>query len=136
VNGGGFVKLRNAVGAGLISVSAVAGLVSPAYAAARPAAAKADKCSVRVNIPHPHARQTETLTVASTVAGTTVQVTIKYKTVTHVWKFKTPKGAKTAYKFGVGNPTKGYKVTLAGKVTAGPKGYATGSTCSTYFVPA
>jgi hypothetical protein len=35
-----------------------------------------------------------------------VQVTIKYKTVTHVWKFKTPKGTKTTFQFGVGNPTK------------------------------
>jgi ammonia channel protein AmtB len=35
------MKLRNAAVAGLVSVSAVAGLVSPAYAAARPAAAGA-----------------------------------------------------------------------------------------------
>jgi hypothetical protein len=39
------MKLKNAMAAGLISVSAVAGLVSPAYASARPAAAKVDKCS-------------------------------------------------------------------------------------------
>jgi hypothetical protein len=130
------MKIKSAMAAGLISVSAVAGLVSPAYAAARPAAAKVDKCSVHVNIAHPHAGQTETLTVTSTAAATTVQVTIKYKTVTHVWKFKTPKSTKTTYKFGVGRPTKGYKVNLTGKVTAVPAGYKTGATCATSFVPA
>jgi hypothetical protein len=128
------MKLRNVVVAGLISVSAAAGLAGPAYAA-QPAAAKADKCAVHVNIAHPVAGQTETLAVTSTAAWTTVQVTIKYKTVTHVWKFKTPKSTKATYKFGVGRPTPNYKVTLAGKVTAGPKGYKTGATCSTNFVP-
>jgi hypothetical protein len=129
------MRIKSALAAGLVSVSAVAGLVSPAYAAARPAAAKVDKCSVHVNIAHPHAGQKETLTVTSTAAGTTVQVTIRYKTVTHVWKFKTPKSTKTTYQFGVGNPTKNWKVTLAGKVTAGPAGYKTGATCNTSFVP-
>jgi len=129
------MKLRDAFGAGLISVFAVAGLVSPVYAA-QAATLRVDKCSVHVNIPHPHARQTETLAVTSTAAGTTVQVTIRYKTVTHVWKFKTPKSTKTTYQFGVGNPTRNYRVTLSGTVIAVPKGYKTGSTCSTSFVPA
>jgi hypothetical protein len=128
------MRLRNAVGAGVIAVSAVAGLVSPVYAA-QAATLKVDGCSVHVNIAHPHAGQRETLAVTSTVAGTTVQVTIRYKTVTHVWKFKTPKSTKTTYQFGVGDPTKNYKVTLAGKVTVVPKGYKTGATCSTSFVP-
>jgi hypothetical protein len=129
------MKLRNAVVAGLVSVSAAAGLAGPAYATARPTAAKADKCSVHVNIAHPHAGQKETLTVTSTAAGTTVQVTIRYKTVTHVWKFKIPASTKTTYQFGVGNPTKNYKVTLTGKVTAVPGGYQAGATCGTSFVP-
>jgi hypothetical protein len=124
-------------------VSAVGGLIGPAHAAARPAAARpaaaaaaiVDKCSVHVNIAHPHAGQTETLTVTSTAAQTTVQVTIRYKTVTHVWKFKTPKSTKTAYRFGVGRPTKGYRVTLAGRVIAVPAGYNSGATCATSFVP-
>jgi hypothetical protein len=128
------MKLRNAAIAGLVSVSAVAGLASPAYTA-QAATLKVDKCSVHVNIAHPHAAQKETLTVTSTAAGTTVQVTIKYKTVTHVWKFKTPQSTKTTYQFGVGDPTKNYKVTLAGKVTAVPAGYKTGATCSTSFLP-
>jgi hypothetical protein len=128
------MRLRNAIGAGVISVFAVAGLVSPVYAA-QAATLKVDGCSVHVNIAHPHAGQRETLAVTSTVAGTTVQVTIRYKTVTHVWKFKTPKSTKTTYQFGVGDPTKNYKVTLAGKVTVVPKGYKTGATCSTSFVP-
>jgi len=128
------MKLRTAFGAGLISVSAVAGLVSPVYAA-QAATLKVDKCSVHVNIPHPHARQTETLAVTSTAPKTTVQVKIKYKTVSHTWRFTTPASTKTTYKFGVGNPTKNYKVTLAGKVTAVPEGYKTGATCSTSFVP-
>ena len=65
--------------------------------------------------------------MTSTAAETTVQVTIKYKTVTHVWKFKTPASTKTTYKFGVGDPTENYKVTLAGTVIAAPKGYTTGA---------
>jgi hypothetical protein len=128
------MKLRNAIGAGVVSACVVAGLVSPVYVA-QAATLKVDKCAVHVNILHPHAGQKETLAVTSTAAGTTVQVTIKYKTVTHVWKFKTPKSTKTTYQFGVGDPTKNYKVTLAGKVTAVPKGYKAGATCSTSFVP-
>mgnify|MGYP001283972926 CR=1 FL=1 len=129
------MKLRNAAVAGLISVSAVAVLVGPAHAAVRPAAARVDKCSVHVNIAHPHDGQIETLTVTSTAAETAVQVTIRYKTVTHVWKFKTPKSTKTTFKFGVGDPTPGYRVNLAGKVTAVPAGYKSGATCETSFVP-
>jgi len=129
------MKLRNGVVAGLFAVSAVGVLAGQAHAAVRPAAAKVDKCSVHVNIAHPVAGQTETLTVTSTAAETTVQVTIKYKTVTHVWKFKTPKSTKTTDRFGVGDPTKGYKVNLSGKVIAAPTGYKTGATCSTSFVP-
>jgi hypothetical protein len=129
------MKLRNSIGAGLISVSAVAGLVSPVYAA-QAATLKVDKCAVHVNIPHPHAGQRETLTVTSTAPKTTVQVKIKYKTVSHTWKFTTPASTKTTYQFGVGNPTKNYRVTLSGTVIAVPKGYKTGSTCSTSFVPA
>ena len=128
------MKLRNALFAGAISFSAVVGLVSPVYSA-QAATLKADKCSVHVNIPHPHAAQKETLTVTSTVAKTTVQVKIQYKTVSHTWKFTTPSSMKTTYQFGVGNPTKNYKVTLVGTVVGVPKGYKTGATCSTYFIP-
>jgi hypothetical protein len=129
------VKRRNVIAAGVVSACAVAGLLSPVYGA-QAATLKVDKCAVHVNIAHPHAGQKETLAVTSTAGGTTVQVTIKYKTVTHVWKFKTPASTKTTYQFGVGDPTKNYKVTLAGKVTAVPKGYKAGATCSTSFVPA
>lgn len=128
------MKLRNAFVAGAISVSAVVGLVSPVYGA-QAATLKADKCSVHVNIAHPNAGQTETLTVTSTAPQTTVQVKIYYKTVTHTWKFKTPASNKTTYKFGVGNPTKKYTVKLNGTVTGAPKGYKAGATCSTSFVP-
>jgi hypothetical protein len=128
------VRLRNALVAGGIAVSAVAGLAGPVYTA-QAATLKADKCSVHVNIAHPVDGQIETLTVTSTVAKTTVQVKIKYKTVSHTWKFTTPASTKTTYKFGVGDPTANYKVTLAGTVIAAPKGYATGAACSTSFVP-
>ncbi|HEY6493593.1 MAG TPA: hypothetical protein VIZ43_09990, partial [Trebonia sp.] len=111
----------------MISVSAIAGLAAPAYAA-QAAAPKVDKCSVHVNIAHPHAGQTETLTVTSTAGKTTVQVKIRYKTVSHTWKFLTPASTKTTYRFGVGDPTKNYKVTLAGTVIGAPKGYKTGAT--------
>jgi hypothetical protein len=128
------VKRRNVIAAGVVSACAVGGLLTPVYGA-QAATLKVDKCAVHVNIAHPHAGQKETLAVTSTAAGTTVQVTIRYKTVTHVWKFRTPASTKTTYQFGVGDPTKNYKVTLAGKVTAVPKGYKAGSTCSTSFVP-
>jgi hypothetical protein len=129
------MKINRALATGLFSAAAIAGLVGPVHGA-QAATLKVDKCAVHVNIAHPHARQTETLAVTSTAPGTTVQVKIYYKTVTHTWKFKTPKSTKTTYKFGVGNPTKGYKVNLKAVVTAVPKGYRTGATCSTSFVPA
>jgi hypothetical protein len=133
---GAAMTLRNVIVAGTISLVAAAGLASPAYAAPRAAASlSADKCSVHVNIAHPVARQWETLTVTSMAAKTTVQVKIKYKTVTHLWRFTTPSSTKTTYQFGVGRPTRNYRVTLAGTVITAPKGYKTGATCATSFVP-
>ncbi len=133
--GGSKLKIKNVVVAGALSLGVAAGLASPAYAAPRPAALKTDKCAVHVNIAHPRAGQTETLTVTSTTGKTTVQVKIYYKTVSHTWNIKTPATPKATYSFGVGRPTKGYTVKLNGKVTAAPKGYKTGATCSTSFVP-
>jgi hypothetical protein len=128
------MKIMNAVAAGVLSLGVAAGLASPAYAA-QPAAAKTDKCAVHVNIAHPHAGQTETLTVTSTAGKTTVQVKIYYKTVSHTWNIKTPAQPKATFSFGVGRPTKGYRVVLNGKVTGAPAGYKTGATCSTSFIP-
>jgi hypothetical protein len=128
------VQLINAIGAGAVSLLAAAGLAAPAYAAPQ-AALRADGCAVHVNILHPHAGQTETLAVTSKVGKTTVQVTIHYKTVTHVWKFTTPASTKTTFTFGVGRPNKNYRVNLNGKVIAVPRGYQAGSTCATSFVP-
>ena len=129
------MKLRNAVGAGLLSLFAVAGLAGPVYAAqagqtqaVQPQTAlKVDKCAVHVNIPHPKAGQTETLTVTSTAGKSSVQVKIYYKTVTHTWNFNTPASTKTTFKFGVGRPTRNYRVNLDGRGTVAPKGYKTGA---------
>jgi hypothetical protein len=129
------LKIKNAAIAGALSLGVAVGLAAPAYAAQPAAALKTDKCAVHVNIAHPRAGQTETLTVTSTAGKTTVQVKIAYKTVSHTWNIKTPAKPKTTYSFGVGRPTKGYTVKLAGKVTAAPKGYKTGATCSTSFLP-
>jgi hypothetical protein len=133
------VKLRNLLAVGAISLFAAAGLAGPAYAApviaTSHASLKVDKCSVHVNIAHPVAGNTETLTVTSTAGKTTVQVKIRYKTVSHTWKFATPASTKTTYRFNVGHPTVGYKVTLAGTVIGAPKGYKTGATCATSFIP-
>jgi hypothetical protein len=130
------VKFRNAFVAGAISLSAVGGLAGPVYAAPQSAALRAaDKCSLHVNIAHPVARQYETLTVVSTAAKTTVQVRIRYKTVSHTWKFTTGGNKKAAYRFNVGHPTKNYRVTLSGTVTGAPRGYRAGATCATSFVP-
>jgi hypothetical protein len=128
------VRLRNAIVGGTISMAAVAGLVGPVYGA-QASPLKVDKCSVHVNIAHPVARDYETLAVTSTAAKTTVQVKIRYKTVSHTWKFTTGSNDKAAYQFNVGHPTVNYKVTLAGTVIGAPKGYKTGATCSTSFVP-
>jgi hypothetical protein len=134
------LKGTNVVCAWLLTLGAAAGLASAGpVTAAQAATAKTDKCSVHVNIAHPHAGQTETLTVTSTTGKTTVQVRIKYKTVSHTWNIKTPGSPakpRAAYSFGVGRPTKGYKVTLNGKVTVAPKGYKAGATCAASFVPA
>jgi len=130
------VKLKSALVAVPAGLIVIAGLTSPAYAAPRAAdALKVDKCSLHVNIPHPTAGQRETLTAITTVGKTTVVVKIKYKTVSHNWTLKTAANKKATHAFGVGRPTPNYKVTLSGKVTAVPKGYKTGATCATSFVP-
>ena len=128
------MKIINAVACGAISLVSVAGLASPALAAPAPAAAKTDKCSVHVNIAHPVAGDEETLTITSTTADTAVKVVIKYKTVSHTWRFNTGAAKKTAHEFGVGRPTVGYKVVLSGSVVEAPAGYKHG-TCTTDFVP-
>jgi hypothetical protein len=128
------VKLRNAFVAGAFSLSAVAAMVAPGFAA-QAATLRVDKCSLHVNIAHPHAGQKETLTVTSTAPHTTVQVKIRYRTVSHTWKFTTPASTKATDRFGVGDPTKNYRVTLAGTVIAAPAGSAVGATCSTSFIP-
>jgi hypothetical protein len=55
--------------------------------------------------------------------------------VSHTWKFTTPASTKTTYKFGVGDPARGYPVKLNGSVIGVPKGYKSGAICSTSFVP-
>jgi len=125
------VRIGNIIAAGVITVSAAAGLAAPAYAAPL----RADECSLRVSIAHPHARQEETLTAATTAGGTSVRVRIRYKTVSHTWTLTTGAGARAVHRFGVGRPAPGWKVTLAGTVTAAPEGYRTGAACETSFTP-
>ena len=115
-----------------MSLASVGGASIPAHAAT----VKRDGCSLGVSIAHPHARQYETLTVKSTVAGTRVQVKIRYKTVSHTWDFTTSSSRQVTYRFDVGHPTEDYRVTLSGKVTSAPEGYQHGAACSTSFVPA
>jgi hypothetical protein len=128
------MKSRKALVFGVISASVAAGLLAPVYGA-QAATLKTDKCSLHVSIAHPHAGQVETLTVTSTAGKTAVQVKIHYKTVSHTWKYTTGVTPKTTGKFDVGDPTKGYTVKLDGTVTGAPRGYNTGATCSTSFVP-
>ena len=133
------MKMRNLLISGGISLVAAAALAGPAYAApgtaTHTAALRADKCSLRVNIAHPVARDRETLTVASTAGKSLVAVHIRYKTVSHTWNIRTAANGKAYYGFGVGRPTKYYRVTLNGTVLVAPRGYRTGATCSTSFVP-
>ncbi|HEX4832896.1 MAG TPA: hypothetical protein VH478_17580 [Trebonia sp.] len=126
--------IKGAALAGAISLSALAG-VGLAGSPASATALKADGCALAVSIAHPHAGQTETLTVKTSVASTHVVVKIHYKTVSHTWNFTTPHDRESVYRFGVGRPTEGYRVTLAGSVTTAPKGYRAGATCSTSFTP-
>ena len=116
------VKFRHALVPGAIALTAAAALASPAYAAP-PAAVPVDKCSLHVNIPHPVAGDEETLKVTSTTANTVVKVVIQYKTVSHTWRFNTGTGKQAAFPFGVGRPTKGWKVTLSGHRREAPAGY-------------
>ena len=125
-------KLRSAALVGAIALTSIAGVGIPAHAATL----KRDGCSLGVSIAHPHAGQYETLTVKSTVARTRVQVKIRYKTVSHTWDITTGSNREGTYRFNVGHPTKGYRVTLSGDVINAPRGYQTGATCSTSFVPA
>jgi hypothetical protein len=127
------VRFRHALVPAAVALTAAATLASPAYAAS-PAAAPTDKCSLHVNIPHPVAGDEETLKVTSTTANTVVKVVIQYKTVSHTWRFSTGPGKQAAFPFGVGRPTKGWKVTLSGTVVEAPGGYKHG-TCQTDFVP-
>jgi hypothetical protein len=60
---------------------------------------------------------------------------IHYKTVSHTWKLTTDSSKKAYHSFNVGRPTKHYRVTLNGTVIAAPRGYHTGATCNTSFVP-
>ncbi|HUN33253.1 MAG TPA: hypothetical protein VMU95_14670 [Trebonia sp.] len=124
-------KLRNAALVGAVALSSVAGVAIPAHAGTL----KGDGCALHVSIAHPHAGQYENLVVKSTVAKTRIQVKIKYKTVSHTWDFTTGSNRQTTYRFGVGDPTKNYQVTLSGKVISAPRGYATGAACNTSFVP-
>jgi hypothetical protein len=125
-------KLRSVALVGAIALSSIAGASIPAHAVML----KRDGCSLGVSIAHPHAGQYETLTVKSTVAGTRVQVKIRYKTVSHIWDITTGSNRQGTYRFGVGHPTRNYRVTLSGEVINAPRGYSTGATCSTSFVPA
>jgi hypothetical protein len=129
------VKLRNGIAAGIVSLAA-AGLASPAYAATAPAVHRsADNCWLNVNVAHPAARDWETLTVGSAAPRTTVQVHIRYRTVSHTWDITTGRNGRAVYQFNVGHPTRNWRVTLAGTVVGAPRGYRTGETCVTSFVP-
>ena len=127
------MKLRNAIGAGLVSVSAVAGLVSPAYAA-QAATLKVDKCAVHANIAHPHAGRRDA--GGDEHCGRDDRAGNDQVQDGHArLEVQDPQEHEDHVPVRRREPDQELQGDLAGKVTVVPKGYKTGSTCSTSFVP-
>jgi hypothetical protein len=123
------IVIGTAVAAGAIAVGAMGGT-------AHASTLRPDRCSMGVSIAHPHAGQYETLTVKTTAPRTGVQVRIQYKTTSHVWSILTGSAGRATHRFDVGRPTHGFPVRISGTVQSAPRGYATGATCGTSFIPA
>ncbi|HVT66994.1 MAG TPA: hypothetical protein VHF26_04535 [Trebonia sp.] len=138
------MKFKHLIVTGALSLSAAAGVAAPAYAAPgphhpapRPVAAFAvDHCALAVNIARPHAGQVETLTVKSTVPGTTVRVAVRGDAAASARYVTTPasRTATEVIRVGVRGRLAPTPVTVVGTVVRAPWGFRAGDTCATTFV--
>jgi hypothetical protein len=105
----------------ILASAAAAATIGGGVLAAVPAQAsalKADACSLSVGASHPK------------------DYTFHYKTTTPSVTVETGTRGSDTYSRYISGATPGYRVSVSGKVTAVPKGYKTGATCSTSFTPA
>lgn len=141
------MKIKSVIVAGALSLAAAAGAAGPAYAAPhhpgprlpapRPVAARAvDGCAIAVNIARPLPGQVETVTVKSSVPGTTVRVAVRGLAAAPA-RFVTTPASRTAtemFRVDVRGRLVPSPVTLVGTVVRAPRGFRVGATCSTTFV--
>ena len=123
----------------ILASAAAAATVGGGVLAAVPAQAsalKADACSLSVGASHPKDYTHEKIYVHTSRGYTHVKLTFHYKTTTPSVTVDTGARGNDTYSRYISGATPGYRVRVSGKVTAAPKGYKTGATCSTSFTPA
>jgi hypothetical protein len=103
---------------------------------AQASALKPDACSLSVGASHPKDYTHEKIYVHTSRGYTHVRLTFHYKTTTPTVTIDTGARGNDTYSRYISGATPGYRVRVSGKVTAVPKGYKTGATCSTSFTPA
>lgn len=124
----------------ILSSAAVAAVatIGGGVLAAVPAQAsvlKADACSLSAGASHPKDYTYENVYVHTSAGYTHVRLTFHYKTTTPAVTVETGRRGYDTYSRYISGATPGYRVSVTGKVTAAPKGYRTGATCSTSFTP-
>ncbi|HVT66336.1 MAG TPA: hypothetical protein VHF26_01210 [Trebonia sp.] len=123
----------------ILAGAAAAATIGAGVLAAAPAQAsapKADACSLSVGASHPKDYTHENVYVRTSGGYTHVKLTFHYKTTTPSVTVETSTRGYDTYSRYISGATPGYRVNVSGKVTAAPKGYKTGATCSTSFTPA
>ena len=123
----------------ILASGAAAAAIGGGVLAAVPAQAsalKSDGCALSVGASHPKDYTYENVYVRTSAAYTHVRLTFHYKTTTPGVTVETGAGRSDTYSRYISGATPGYRVSVSGKVTAVPKGYKTGATCSTSFTPA
>ena len=123
----------------ILASAATAATVAGCVLAAVPVQAltlKADACALSVGASHPKDYTYEHVYVHTSAGYTHVKLTFHYKTTTPSVTVETGRRGYDTYSRYISGATPGYRVSVTGKVTAAPRGYATGATCSTSFTPA
>jgi hypothetical protein len=120
--------------AGAAAATTIGGGVLAAVPA-QASALKPDACSLSVGASHPKDYTHEKIYVHTSRGYTHVRLTFHYKTTTPSVTIDTGAGGNDTYSRYISGATPGYRVRVSGQVTAVPKGYKTGATCSTSFTP-
>jgi hypothetical protein len=102
---------------------------------AQASALKADACSLSVGASHPKDYTHENVYAHTSRGYTHIRLTFHYRTTTPAVTVETGTRGYDTYSRYISGATPGYRVSVSGKVTAAPKGYKTGATCSTSFTP-